>query len=72
MFAIEAPPADAASISARIEAQYADFGLDAASTRERIAAFMSVQNTYLSIFMALGGLGLLFGTLGMALARLRN
>ncbi len=72
MFAIEAPPADAASISARIEAQYADFGLDAASTRERIAAFMSVQNTYLSIFMALGGLGLLFGTLGMALALLRN
>ncbi|MCE5229601.1 ABC transporter permease [bacterium] len=72
LFAIESPPAEAAGVSARLESRYADFGFDAVPTRDRLAAFMAVENTYLSIFMALGGLGLLLGTLGMALALLRN
>lgn len=72
LFAIESPPAETTALSSRLESQYSDFGFDAVSTRERLTALLSVENTYLSIFMALGGLGLLLGTLGMALALLRN
>jgi ABC-type antimicrobial peptide transport system permease subunit len=33
---------------------------------------MAVQNTYLSTFQSLGGLGLLLGTFGLATVQLRN
>ena len=33
---------------------------------------MAVQNTYLSTFQSLGGLGLLLGTFGLAVVELRN
>ena len=36
----------------------ADLGADATSTAERLAQFHRVENTYLSTFQALGGLGL--------------
>ena len=49
-----------------------EFGLDTESVAERIAAFLVVQNTYLSTFQTLGGLGLLLGTLGLATVMLRN
>ena len=45
---------------------------DTESVAERIAAFLVVQNTYLSTFQTLGGLGLLLGTLGLATVMLRN
>lgn len=49
-----------------------EYGLDTESVAERIAAFLVVQNTYLSTFQTLGGLGLLLGTLGLATVMLRN
>ena len=39
---------------------------------DRLASFLAVQNTYLSTFQTLGGLGLLLGTLGLATVMLRN
>ena len=42
------------------------------STGARLAAFQEVQNTYLSIFQLLGGLGLLLGTVGLGMVVLRN
>jgi putative ABC transport system permease protein len=49
-----------------------DFGIDATSTSARLAVFNTVENAYLSVFMMLGGLGLLIGTVGLALVLLRN
>lgn len=49
-----------------------DRGLTLVTTRERLAALAQVELTYLRIFLALGGLGLLIGTLGLALVVLRN
>jgi ABC-type antimicrobial peptide transport system permease subunit len=49
-----------------------DYGVDVERTRDRLAAFMAVQNTYLSTFQSLGGLGLLLGTLGLAVVQLRK
>src|SRR6185503_4278681 len=60
-FLIAAPPtSDAATV---LEDRLSDFGFDAQSTEERLASFYRVENTYLSTFQLLGGLGLAWGTL---------
>ncbi len=42
------------------------------STRSRLMNLMAVQNTYLSTFQSLGGLGLILGTFGLAVVQLRS
>ncbi|MHC4559629.1 MAG: ABC transporter permease, partial [Planctomycetota bacterium] len=49
-----------------------DFGLELTQTQHRLAKFNTVENTYLSIFQLLGGLGLILGSLGLGLVVLRN
>ena len=76
LFLIDAPdartPADAASLAGGLEQDLAPFGFDAVTTAERLEAFHRVENTYLSTFQALGGLGLLLGTIGLAAIMFRN
>jgi hypothetical protein len=67
-FLIDGPSA----VSTQLEAGLSDYGFDVVSTPERLAAFHRVENTYLSTFQALGGLGLLLGTLGLGAVLLRN
>lgn len=50
----------------------AEQGFDVRSSWSVLEQFMAVQNTYLSAFQALGGLGLLLGTLGLAAVQLRS
>jgi ABC-type lipoprotein release transport system permease subunit len=69
---LEAAPERAAEVATQIETALADFGADAAGTAERLAEFHRVENTYLSTFQTLGGLGLLLGTVGLATVLLRN
>ncbi|MFT5688785.1 MAG: putative ABC transport system permease protein, partial [Planctomycetota bacterium] len=49
-----------------------DLGLSLERTGARLDAFHAVQNTYLSVFQMLGGLGLLLGSVGLAVVLLRN
>jgi ABC-type antimicrobial peptide transport system permease subunit len=69
---VETAPARAAEVSARLEDALTDVGGDAISTSERLSQFHRVENTYLSTFQTLGGLGLLLGTVGLATVLLRN
>jgi ABC-type antimicrobial peptide transport system permease subunit len=55
-----------------LEDRLSDYGFDVSNTGERLANFHRVENTYLSTFQMLGGLGLALGTLGMAAVLLRN
>ncbi len=55
-----------------LESRLKDIGLDAVSTAQKLAHFQEVENTYLSTFQTLGGLGLLLGTLGLGIVLLRN
>ena len=75
-FLIEAPgvrsPTQAAALAEAVERELEPFGVDAVSTTDRLAAFHRVENTYLSTFQALGGLGLLLGTVGLATVMFRN
>lgn len=71
-FLVDVPEADAESVGEILESSLAPYGLDAVSARGKLAAFHAVQNTYLSTFRTLGGLGLLLGTVGLAVVMLRN
>ena len=59
-------------LTALVESRLKDIGLDAVSTVQKLAHFQEVENTYLSTFQTLGGLGLLLGTLGLGIVLLRN
>jgi hypothetical protein len=72
LFLVEAAPERAAAVAEALEAGLSRFGLDATATVERLAAFRAVEQTYLSTFQALGGLGLVLGTLGLGVVLLRN
>src|SRR5690606_34070164 len=56
---------DSVELSRLLETELADYGFDAEPVVDRLAAFLAVQNTYLSTFQTLGGLGLLLGTFGL-------
>jgi ABC-type antimicrobial peptide transport system permease subunit len=72
-FLIETPsPEQSGAVAAALEDRLSDFGFDVQATSERLAGFHRVENTYLSTFQMLGGLGLVLGTLGMAAVLLRN
>jgi len=49
-----------------------DKGFEAVPASRRLAEFSAVENAYLGIFQALGGLGLLLGSVGLAIVVLRN
>jgi ABC-type lipoprotein release transport system permease subunit len=71
-FLVDAPPARSQAVAAVLESQLSDYGFDAVPTAERLAAYHRVENTYISTFQALGGLGTILGTLGLAAVLLRN
>ncbi len=59
-------------VAQALESTLEDYGFDAVGAGEKLESFHSVQNTYLSTFRTLGGLGLLLGTVGLAIVLLRN
>jgi putative ABC transport system permease protein len=71
-FLVECPPEKVVDVQRILENRLGDYGLAAEATGGRLARFLAVQNTYLSTFQSLGGLGLLLGTLGLAAVQLRN
>ncbi len=75
-FMIDAPGvqtvAAAEALAGVLEKDLTTFGFDAVTAVERLEAFHRVENTYLSTFQSLGGLGLLLGTVGLAAVMFRN
>jgi ABC-type lipoprotein release transport system permease subunit len=71
-FLFESPPAQVVRLERALEHDLSPYGLDVAPTTERLAEYRAVENTYLSTFQTLGGLGLLLGTLGLAAVMSRN
>lgn len=71
-FLVDAPPGQVGKAAEALESRLGDYGFDAQRADARLAGFMAVQNTYLSTFQSLGGLGLLLGTFGLAVVQLRS
>ncbi len=72
VFLIRTPPDEQAKVREVLERAFADRGLTVTPTAERLQAYLAVENTYLSTFQALGGLGLILGSLGLAVVLLRG
>jgi putative ABC transport system permease protein len=72
LFLLNGVPESTSGSAGVLEEQLSEFGFDVISTAERLASFHRVENTYLSTFQTLGGLGLILGTLGLATVLLRN
>jgi ABC-type lipoprotein release transport system permease subunit len=72
MFLIDAPSNSVARLSAELTRGLQDLGLQVTPAPARLAAFNAVQNTYLGTFQALGGLGLVLGSVGLGAVVLRS
>lgn len=72
MFLVDAPRKRHEAIAKELSHALELSGAEVTSTRVRLARFQSVTNTYLSIFLALGGLGLVLGSVGLGIVVLRN
>ena len=55
-----------------IRKKLANYGPDIITSQERLRDFYAVENTYLLIFLLLGGLGLLISTIGLSTAVVRS
>jgi ABC-type antimicrobial peptide transport system permease subunit len=69
---IDAPQSEQKEISELLSSSLIDFGIDITPAPTRLAEFDSVENTYLTVFMALGGLGFIIGTFGLGIMLFRN
>jgi len=72
MFLVDAAAKDSSVVSEKLSGRLRDFGLDLTPSAQRLAEFNTVENTYLSIFELLGGLGLILGSVGIGLVVLLN
>ncbi len=71
-FLLSVPAGRKEAVTRTLEDALSDYGFDVQPAAARLAAYHRVENTYLSTFRALGGLGLVLGTVGLAAVLLRN
>jgi hypothetical protein len=71
-FLIACRDADRDAIASSLENRLGDVGMDVSDAAAVLAGMLAVQNTYLRTFQSLGALGLLLGTIGLAVSQLRS
>ena len=69
---VDGSPREGKAIAGRLEELFRDYGMMITPAVVRLAAFHEVENTYLMVFMMLGGLGVIIGTFGLGILLLRN
>lgn len=69
---VDVPAASLAQAARLLPERLGDAGLVLTPCRDRLAAFAAVENTYLAIFLSLGGLALVLGSAGLWAVVLRN
>jgi len=72
MFLVDTPPGGTEPARKGLLEHMERVGMTAVPATSRLLEFYSVEATYLAMFLALGGLGLVLGTLGMGIVVLRN
>lgn len=72
MLLIDSPEDKQEAVADHLSERLQDLGLSLTEAETRLAALNEVQNTYLSMFLALGGLGLVVGSVGLGLVVMRN
>ena len=72
VFLLETAENESESVEQELEFIFRDYGWEMISTTDKLAGFNSVENTYLQIFFLLGALGMLLGTVGLAIVVARS
>jgi type III secretory pathway component EscS len=72
VFLVDGPVADTSMIKSQLERGMRDLGWDMELTSGRLTRFYSVTNTYLSIFLVMGALGLFVGIFGLVVVLSRS
>lgn len=72
VFLIDGEPEKEEAIGEELRSVFRDYGWEMEDTAKRLVEFYSVTNTYLSIFLALGALGMILGTIGLAIILART
>lgn len=72
LFLIETDFEKETRVDEELQSVFRDFGWESIPTARKLVEFYSVTNTYLSIFLAMGTLGLLLGTIGLAVILART
>ena len=68
----ECPAAEMTPLQQAINTQLGEYAVDAQPTANRLQEYLNIENTYLSTFQALGALGLMLGTIGLAVVLVRT
>ncbi len=68
VFLVQAPLTE----EENLRSAFRNYGLEIAPAQERLLLFYQVENTYLNIFLMLGALGLLIGTIGLGIIIFRS
>ena len=63
---------EARNLALHLEDRMYQHGMEFRESKDRLMELQAVENTYLSIFQGLGGLGMLIGTCGLGLVVARN
>jgi len=69
---IDSKTINSEKVASFMDSYFKDYGIEYTLATQRLAEFNSVENTYLNVFMLLGGLGVAIGTLGFGIILLRN
>ena len=69
---VNMPAGKQKQVAAILKNSLKDYGIEITPASARLAEFNSVENIYLTVFIILGGLGLVIGTLGLGIVLLRN
>jgi ABC-type antimicrobial peptide transport system permease subunit len=69
---VDVAPEDQKAAQTMLASELGDFSVSVDPTADVLAKYKNVQNTYLSTFQVLGSLGLLLGTVGLAVVLLRG
>jgi ABC-type antimicrobial peptide transport system permease subunit len=72
VFLAEGAPENPEEAKSVLERVFRNEGLDLSYTADRLATFNRIEDTYLSIFLLLGGLGMILGAVGLGITLARN
>ncbi len=72
VFLVDGPPAEQEQLTKVLQRTFRNEGLEIEIAADRLATFNQIENTYLSIFLLLGGLAMILGTVGLGVSLARN
>ena len=72
MVLADCPEGKQTAIAQTLNTQLGEYAVDTEPTAYRLARYFQIENTYLSTFQALGALGLMLGTIGLAVVLVRT